>query len=448
MVKHGRLEGSSLGPFWRIRTAGQEDRYPDGALYARHGDTAGANPRRDAPKGQLGLLTRPRLRSRVCRSILSRLTSLLVVLGLAHAPALGRTWVASPDGTTGDGSLVDILPIYADGDSIRCLSGEHQWDQGEAPLERSVTIYGDAKESVTLSGEWFSFINCDSLVVKELALRRFGTKGGGISRVRSVSFKDVEIAESRRFSVSIGDRATFSDCVIRDNTSTAEGVSTGIAFANMEQVSVQDCVFSGNQSAVGSPDDECACGGVSLAIHRSTNTTVTRCIFVGNRGNSGCAMYQHPEAGDLLFEHNVIVGNTDQTAAVVVNGSGASQIIRNNIFADNVGYGLWCGEWTIYTFRVYCNAFWQNQGFGYPGSQDQNNWYGLITARGLEGDTDFYSRVVDPLFCPGDSYGLSEESPLLTPMEPCTVVPGTGNDCIVDPVIRESWGGLKSRFGK
>lgn len=412
----------------------------------KHGRRTG---HRNCPAGCTWLAcATERTRRRAGSWSFARVFPFIVVMALSSAPAQGRTWVASPDGKTGDGRLTTILPVYADGDSIRCLPGEHLWDQGEAPLERSVTIYGEAMESVTLSGEWFSFINCDSLVVKELSLRRFGIKGGGIARVRLVSFSEVKISESRSFSVTIGERATFSYCVVQDNTSSAEGVSTGIEFASMEQVFIRNCVFSGNQSAVGSPDDECACGATSLSIDRDTNATVTGCVFVGNRSNSGCAMYQYAGAGDLLFAHNVVVGNTDQTAAVVVNGSGESQIIRNNIFANNLGYGLWCGDQSSSIFRVYCNAFWQNQGFGYFGSRDQNNWYGLISARGLEGDTDFYSRVVDPLFCPGDSYGLTKESPLLVPIAPCTAVPGTGRNCIVDPVIRESWGSLKSRFGK
>jgi hypothetical protein len=125
---------------------------------------------------------------------------------------MGRTWIASPDGKTGDGLLSEILLAYAAGDSIRCLPGEHLWDQGGVPLIRNATIYGDAKESVILSGEWFSFINCDSLVVRDLSLRGFGIKGGGISRVRFVNFSDVEISESQSFTVTIGERAEFARC--------------------------------------------------------------------------------------------------------------------------------------------------------------------------------------------------------------------------------------------
>ncbi len=378
---------------------------------------------------------------------MGRLCMGLVILGISSAPGLGRTWIASPYGKTGDGLLSDIFLKYVAGDSIRCLPGEHSWDQGSGARNRSVTIYGDGRDVVTLSGEWFSFRDCDSLIVSSLAFRGFQIQGGGVTRVRSVRFRDVAITESRNFSVTIGETATFTGCVVRDNVSLMKGGGTGLTFANVDQVYVRDCVFSGNESAIGSPDDECACGETSLTIGRRTNAIVSGCVFVDNRSNSGCAMYQLPESGNLLFEHNVVVRNTDQTAAVVVNGSGESQVIRNNIFADNVGYGLWCGEYTLATFRVYCNAFWQNQGFGYLGSQDQNNWYGLITARGLESDRDFYSRVVDPKFCPGDSYALSDESPLLLPLEPCTAIPGTGRDCIVDPVLQSSWGSLKTRFG-
>ena len=373
------------------------------------------------------------------------LVKAVVFLGLACAPALGRTWVASPDGSSGDGLLAEIIPVYADGDSIECLPGEHVWDQQDAPLERSVTIFGVSSGEVRVTGEWFAFRDCDFLVVEDLALVRI-VSGGGTHGVKRVTIRGVELAETPvRLAITFGEIGILDGCTIRDNVADVLG---GIAFGRMDWVEVTDCVFLRNQSEVGSPYDECACGGGALLIDSGTNAVIRGCAFVGNTGNAGCAMYQGVETGDLLFEENVVVGNIDQTAAVVVNGSGESQIIRNNIFADNVGFGLWCGEWTRDFFRVYCNVFWQNRGFGGDGARDQNNWYGLFSARGFEGNSDFYSRVVDPQFCPEDSYGLAKESPLWLLTEPCTAVPGTGKGCGVDPVVRMSWGQMKSLFGR
>ncbi|MCA9728996.1 MAG: hypothetical protein KC729_14990, partial [Candidatus Eisenbacteria bacterium] len=112
------------------------------------------------------------------------------------------------------------------------------------------------------------------------------------------------------------------------------------------------------------------------------------------------------------------------------------------------GYGLWCGNWTPHIFRVYCNVFWQNDGLG-VGGFEQDNWFGPRSARGMEGFSDFYSVLSDPEFCDDESYGVTPGSPIRMLTEPCMEVPGTGRACDgAPPVKNRSWGEVKRHFGR
>lgn len=380
-------------------------------------------------------------------SAVTRLTLVVVVIsGLAIAPVRARTWTASADGTSGDGSITEILVQYSEGDSIVILPGVHEWIQ-EGGLRRSATIIGSGSDEVVLLPNQVAFLDCDYLVIEGVSIR--GSKDiHGSQGVDSVVFRGVEFSENQAgIHITQGRYASLTSCVIKDNV--VASLAYGAAGLNvvMDRLEVIDCLFSGNVSYIGRPLDEIP-GGAALLIDNPTAAVIRGCVFVGNKSNAGCAVYQETVAGNILFEHNVVVGNEDYSGAVVLNGYGDEQIVRNNIFANNIGFGLWCGDWTPRTFRVYCNVFWQNQGWGGFGAREQNNWYGLLSARGMEGLNDFYSVLEDPKFCQDGSYGLNAESPLWIPSEPCTAVPGTGRDCIVDPVIERSWGGLKQMFEK
>ena len=183
-------------------------------------------------------------------SAVTRLTLVVVVIsGLAIAPVRARTWTASADGTSGDGSITEILVEYSDGDSIVILPGVHEWNQ-EGGLRRSVTIIGSGSDEVVVLPNHVAFLDCDYLVIEGVSFRG-GSNIHGAQDVDSVVFRGVEFSENHAgITISQGKYASLASCVIKDNVVTNPAVGAAGLTVLMHRLEVIDCLFSGNVSYI------------------------------------------------------------------------------------------------------------------------------------------------------------------------------------------------------
>ena len=67
--------------------------------------------------------------------------------GVWLSDVAGRTWIASPDGSSGDGLLADILDQAAEADSVRLLGGLHTWED-----LASVSLAVEGEKGAIVSG--------------------------------------------------------------------------------------------------------------------------------------------------------------------------------------------------------------------------------------------------------------------------------------------------------
>ena len=100
--------------------------------------------------------------------------------------------------------------------------------------------------------------------------------------------------------------ATIRHCVFKDNGNSSTTFAGGLHTSNRAQVSVENCLFTGNYAW--------ACGGASLTEGGST-ATFDRCTvygnksddFIGNQGGIGVATADNPAAADALADSGLAV---------------------------------------------------------------------------------------------------------------------------------------------
>ena len=207
---------------------------------------------------------------------------------------------------------------------------------------------------------------------------------------------------------------------------------------------VSDCLFRDNRSSAGAPGDVTASGGGAVRVGNDASVTIRGCVFDGNTALSGAAV--HSKALRLIFEDNTVVRNVCESGAVVVRSDGESAVIRKNIFANNQSFGLFVGSASSAIPRVYCNAFWQNQGFNDSESREGGQWRAPI-ASGYDGADDYHSILIDPRLCEDDSLRVALDSPLASLGPPCGPVGGAlGIGCVLSPTRKMSWGQIRSAF--
>ena len=191
-------------------------------------------------------------------------------------------------------------------------------------------------------------------------------------------------------------------------------------------IAIIGCTFRDNTAQSGG-------GAVTAVAGLLTPTTVSECVFEGNRllnaGSRGGAL--HISRGGLVegctFVHNAN-GATATTGSDLwfANGPGT---LRRCVFAFSEGGGAVAA--TNASVDSDCSVFWQNQtGIGdiTPGPRD---------------------RIVDPLFCDADAevYTLMVGSPCLPEGSlGCGLIGAFGQGCGVISVSPQSWGHLKSKF--
>ena len=116
--------------------------------------------------------------------------------------------------------------------------------------------------------------------------------------------------------------ATIRHCVFKDNGNSSTTFAGGLHTANRAQVSIENCLFTGNYAW--------ACGGASLTESGST-ATFDRCTiygnrsddFIGNQGGIGVA-----NTGTVIVKNSILWGNTGNQIAAYGSYYGAQSTIR------------------------------------------------------------------------------------------------------------------------
>ena len=383
------------------------------------------------------------------RSTLGRLgwwlcAELMLILVAGGPSVCARTWVASPDGTTGDGAVATILPQMAHGDSLRLLSGEHEWPY--IAIRTGMVLLGDPGGSVV--GEGVVFREAPMLTIKGVEFRQL-EKGLQIISTPQVSLDRCAYIEcGYQLWVVLAERTQVHRSAFVGNTTTSDTDPAALLVSHGD-VEIELCTFEGNRSQAGSRWDELESGGGAIRVELETNAVIRECVFLDNVAVSGSAV--HSRAMGFVFEDNTVVGNDCEAGAVVAHPSSEDPdgtLIRQNIFADNGAFGLWIGDNFPGVPRVYCNAFWQNNSImlGDFFAREDSQWR-AVAAHGYEGETDYHSTLADPMFC--DSLVVHKESELARQDHPCTPIGGArGVGCVVDPTRSTSWGQLKDLLGR
>lgn len=372
------------------------------------------------------------------------LGALILLTATIARDAAARTWVASPDGTSGDGTVAVVLPQLEYADSLRLLPGDHDWPILVVPP--SMTLIGD--EGSVVTGEGVQFQDTDFVRIKSVVFARLvhGLALGGLTKatLEDCVYRDCPAAVQ----VILVDTCEVTRTRFEENQ--AQSVSTpGGLLVGSGVLRIEQCTFANNRSRLGAPWDEDGIGGGALMVDLDTYATIRGCVFEHNEAGSGSAV--HSMAREMLFEENTVVGNRDESGAVVIHVTSHEPhrtVIRQNVFADNAAFGLWVGDTVLGIPRVYCNAFWQNNTIGIGDfSERENRQWRAPVAHGYEGETDYHSTHADPMFC--DSLVVHKESDLADQEHPCEPIGGArGFGCVVNPTRSVSWGELKDLLGR
>lgn len=366
-----------------------------------------------------------------------------LLAGTTTRDAAARTWVASPDGSSGDGTVIEILPQMQDADSLRLLTGEHEWLFPHFAV--AMTLLGDDGARVVGEGVYFQNVSFVEIVGVEF----YGLGGMSLWTTEYITLRDCVYRSSMDHMTVSSPRTTILDSFVIDNANDSEHHRpAGMVIPNGD-VRIERCVFAKNRCRAGRRWDELETGGGGLMIDSNAGNVVVReCVFEDNEAVSGSAM--HCKAMNLIFEQNTIVGNRCESGAVVAYARqrDSSTIIRQNIFSGNAAFGLWTESWNGYA-TVYCNAFWENNLVARIGdfNEREDHQWRSPAALGYEGESDYHSTHADPMLC--DSLVVHKESLLATQDPPCAPIGGArGFGCVVHPVRETSWGALKDMLGR
>jgi len=421
---------------------------------------------------------------------------LFLLAAASSQPGAARTWQVAPDGT-GDASTIQAgIDSSADGDTVLVLPGRYVenirfWGkqivltgsgaevsiidgsgsnerptveirdgEGQGTIIEGFTITGGSGNAVVPSGGGILVLDSEPTIrgntVKENAAERGGTGfGGGIYCSANVSVKSPIIEENVIVENVVGiDGAgigvdglvapVIRNNVIARNTNTHEGDGGGIWL--LLSGTPATTIIAGNRV-----EDNLALdhgGGIYLA---ETGKDGPQDILVENNwivGNRAAGVASSPPGGggiwvgaaNAVIRNNTIVGNDSWGGSesfgggIGIDDDYGSPVIERNIIALSVeGGGIRCSEWAAPVIRN--NLVWQN-----AGGEEGVVCVGWV---GRDGNLE-----LDPLFCDpaGGNYSVSSHSPALTaPGGP--IGAGAEPGCDLVPVIRTTWGRLKSMYG-
>ncbi len=226
--------------------------------------------------------------------------------------------------------------------------------------------------------------------------------------------------------VQDGVNVAVRNCRFVDNVSTANGAGFFVRHAG-SRLTVEDCVFSGNNSVQGGTGTIIEPGTLDLArcvFHDNTTDVQGACISVDHAtaNIAECVMYDNTcldVSGGIYFYYAVgfvrnctFVGNTSsglKAATIFLNRSPGVLIEKNIIASEQDGYGLWDYYDFGSSLNHTCNLFWDNE---------------LGDLHEIEPDpTELF---IDPLFCNAVAadYTISYGSPAAPANNNCSMLIG------------------------
>ncbi len=219
------------------------------------------------------------------------------------------------------------------------------------------------------------------------------------------------------------------------------GISGGGLMANGSEVSLLNCVFSGNDARDGA--------AVSM---RGSTLAAQECVFVGNYASRwGAALYYdsqgNPSGG--LVENCDFRGNNSAYGGIIQLMNDAFPVLRNlTIVGNNHGDGIGAGCCGINAADVEnCLIAFNNGGYGISDDPVGGSWlwpvcsniygnefgeYENADQTGVNGNVSVDPQLCDPSY---ETLGLADSSPCLPQNNACGVLMGNhGAECTLTAV--------------
>ncbi len=338
------------------------------------------------------------------------------------APTLAETYVVNPDGTGDFPTIQAAIDACVDGDVIELADGTFTGDGN-----RDVVLHGKAVTVRSQSGNAAAcIIDCQGgSGPDEHGAFAFVYGEGNDSRLESVTMTGG--TWNRGGAVYCWESGpTLTGCILRDNTSPANGGAMGCW--NFSHPVVLDCCFEGNASGM--------YGGGGVWCHCS-RITLRTCTLSGNSGWGGGALFLWYSTATL--EGCTLVGNRcdvpDRGGGICLWDSDV--MLHNSIIAfSTVGNAIGCltGSHAALT----CCDVYGNAG---------GDWTGCIADQlGVDGNI-----CADPLFCDPENGDfaldcMSPCAPFTPPNAECDLIGAWPVGCGGTPAVKTTWGGVKALF--
>ena len=202
---------------------------------------------------------------------------------------------------------------------------------GAVWAERAVLTRCSFIENAGVAGALYG---SDILVESCQFTRNYGSSiGGGAAHVRRSTFTKCTFAENRTpgdggalylyGSPSEGDRLV--GCVFRRNSARSGGA---IVFDG--DLEVSDCLFTANEAGT--------LGGAG--VHRGGHTTLTNCVFAGNRSDDRGAAWVSGTRGSLEIRNCTFSANYSEKGCYLAIDSLPRVVISNSILSGET-LGVW-----------------------------------------------------------------------------------------------------------
>lgn len=397
-------------------------------------------------------------------------------------PVLATTWTVEP---TGPGAIAQTILQAAPGDTIALSPGQYSENELDVGDGRGLILIGTGGADATrIVGQGGRIIRgSGDLVLEGITLSNgVGAPGGalywegGTARIERCRWEDNDAGNEVG---SIGGSAAFRriasvvvrECVFRG----ARAVTAGHLYVQGDAARIENTRFeidsddaaTGGGAAIGALCHEVVLEGVTVISSEwifalssvlicAEVTEVRHSRFIGAAGAGAAALDLRNDCFEgvtttVRFEDNLIVGpappseerppveigtvggdltfarNTSSRVRVGLTANGGSMLVQANILDG--GRLDWL---TFEEARITCNDWYESPVEGVGSAVQENN------------------IALDPQFCDRASgdYRIATSSPCAAQNAPdgCGRLGALPEGCGVEPVLRMSWGGVKTKF--
>ena len=351
------------------------------------------------------------------------------------------SWLVRADGSGDFATIQEAIDAAVDGESVVLADGSYTGD-GNRDLDfkgKEITVRSqsgnasdciiDCKASSSDAHKAFYFIHGETAnsVLENVTIRNaWGTYGGGMRidssspTIRGVIFQWNGGGDGGAI-ILAGASPVIEDCVFEDNEVSDAG---GAIYANASAPQIVGCVFKGNsaywgggalynQSSTSSLTD-CRFennssdhwGGAVHNRYSESAPTFDDCVFVGNTGATGGAVYGR-DASHPVFTACTFSGNSSPSGAAAYLASSAEIDWTRSILVFASSGSAVTGDGTG-VVHISCSDVYGNAGGDWVNDLD-----------GLLSGSDNFSA--NPSFCDryGGDYNLASNSPCLAQHSPC-----------------------------